>query len=558
MDGDLSKAKSAGSFEAGIVEDETSGLLRKAKTEANKTCRGVQQFSEINCTSRGVLAVQHACCSTGFNQPDTNNGQLVSQIRKRIDKDEAKSPSNLSDTDETKIDHEAVPHSVWYVYELAFLAMLMQAALSPCLLLLTNHRGWTNGQDVSFFATLSLVSVMVPIGGNIWSGQLASATSPRAALLIMIGIVAGGLVIMLLADSSLVFLVGYTLYSMNYSIRIVRLTLLSAIVPKRTLTRVMATHALATPLGALFGPILWLLCAQFRYEKQILVLFPGVLRIDIDRFTLIMGCSALASLAMMSLVYAKIPAEAGRSQASNGRRKNPKTDNRVRFKVDESENSVDVDNFRLSVFRFFCIVMFFINFSAGFFQVGFQPILVDIFHFTDSQIGIVFEIIGILAVIPPILVAILSEFLQDRHIMLFGIVLKLIGMALYSFPAAGGNPPSWRVILGFILIVKASICFFTSAVSLFSKIIGPVGGGALIGTLSSLSAAGPALAQLLAMRVLLAWFGKPQFMLFMLGTVVGLGFVLYPWFWTRLDDERPWLQNLHQAVSADIESQQKA
>lgn len=177
-----------------------------------------------------------------------------------------------------------------------------------------------------------------------------------------------------------------------------------------------------------------------------------------------------------------------------------------------------------------------VNLSAGFYLVSFQPILVNVFRASDAKLGIVYEVVAFLAVIPPLLVAYLSRILMDRNIMVLGLGIKLVGMALF-LPLLG-RVHEWQVVLGFLLIIKASIFFSTASISLFTKLLGPMSSSMLLGVLSSVSNVGPAFAQILLSSHIVRYFGGYVFGLFMVPAALSMLLILYPWYWKRLDPNR--------------------
>jgi hypothetical protein len=200
------------------------------------------------------------------------------------------------------------------------------------------------------------------------------------------------------------------------------------------------------------------------------------------------------------------------------------------------------------IFVYFSVVMACVNLSMGLYSVSWQPIMVNSFGATGQTLGVIYEIISVVAVIPPLLVAYLSRHIQDRHILLIGIVAKLVGVA--CFLPLFGPVREWQVVLGFIIIIKASIFFFTSSMSLFTKLLGDMHSGAMLGVLSSVSALGPALAQIFFADYMLQHFGTLRFGIFGLPVVFALCLVLWPWFWTRLDPTREFTRRLLDGYSA--------
>jgi len=71
----------------------------------------------------------------------------------------------------------------------------------------------------------------------------------------------------------------------------------------------------------------------------------------------------------------------------------------------------------------------------------------------------------------------------------------------------------------------------------------------MIGILSSVSAVGPAIAQLLALRLVLTIYGTYWYFLFTIPAVLGFFLVAHPWFYSTLDPNREFIKQLHTAVT---------
>lgn len=180
--------------------------------------------------------------------------------------------------------------------------------------------------------------------------------------------------------------------------------------------------------------------------------------------------------------------------------------------------------------------MFGVNLSAGLFMTSFQPILVNVFHTSDSKLGVIFMVVAVFAVLPPLLVALLSRYLMDRQILLIGLLSKLIGMAL--FLPVFGPVREWQVIAGFILIIKASIFFSTASMSLFTKVLGPMSTSSLLGILASASNIGPAVAQIALADHIVNWFGSFAYAAFSIPAALSFVFIVHPKYWKRLNPGR--------------------
>lgn len=183
-------------------------------------------------------------------------------------------------------------------------------------------------------------------------------------------------------------------------------------------------------------------------------------------------------------------------------------------------------------------------------MTAFQPVLVNVFHVSDANLGLIFMVIALFAVVPPLLVAVLSRQLMDRQILIIGLSAKLIGMAL--FLPLWGFTSEVQVIIGFLLIIKASIFFSTASMSLFTKILGPMSTSYLLGLLASCASVGPALAQILLSDKIVKWFGFYRFGLFALPAIASLLAIIWPPNWRKLDPSCEYVQ----LITEEAEHQQ--
>lgn len=180
--------------------------------------------------------------------------------------------------------------------------------------------------------------------------------------------------------------------------------------------------------------------------------------------------------------------------------------------------------------------MFAVNISSGIYMTSFQPVLVNAFHVSDSKLGVIFEVVALFAILPPLLVAMLSRYLKDRQIIVIGLTSKIIGMIL--FLPLFGSVREWQVVTGFVLIIKASIFFSTASMSLFTKLLGPMNSSSFIGLLASASSLGPAIAQILLSDKIVTLFGSYAFGLFAIPALIAFAMIVLPVYWKRLDPDR--------------------
>lgn len=248
------------------------------------------------------------------------------------------------------------------VFVIAVLTMLTMTAIGPTVLLYMNHAGFTHATDISSYVIASSLSSAVPIASNIILGTIGSRFGPGRALSVGALTAALGLVIVLVSRSSLfLFFVGYGLYSVANSLRVIRISILSKVVPENERTTVLATHALMTPIGALMGPLVWIGFQTYRGEAPLL---GGLL--TFNRFSLdySVACFALLAIAVIAALRLTsiVPANAGNGNGSNGESagtNGASGDDSEGQEVtihyaDGTEDVVNLQRYRQRVFLYFC------------------------------------------------------------------------------------------------------------------------------------------------------------------------------------------------------------
>lgn len=204
-------------------------------------------------------------------------------------------PKHLPTSSSSTISISSAPSSprtaMRAVFVLAVLTMLAMTSVSPTLLLFMNVSGYTTPVHITPYVTASALSTASPVVSNLLITALASHIGPGRALMFGALVATIGLVVMALARGSLfIFLAAYAVYASSNSLRVVRVALLSKVVSPETRTSVLATHALMTPIGALIGPLIWIVCQTYRGQ---LTLFGWFI---IDRFSMAYFIAALAFL----------------------------------------------------------------------------------------------------------------------------------------------------------------------------------------------------------------------------------------------------------------------
>lgn len=497
-----------------------------------------------------------------------NSPVLVEFLKRKVS---AADEDHLPDDTKPK-QHEVSslpPHvrrTVAVVYVLAFLTMAVMTSMAPTLLLYLKKIGFSSSKhDITFYVQLSVIQTAVPVVCHVALAQLADIIGASRALAAVCGLVFLGLAgLTLFTESRFLFAGAFILYSMAQSLRPVRTIVLSDVTEAypHARTSVMSYHALMTPLGALVGPLLWLACEMYKGDWQLL----GPLRVN--AFTLDYFAAMLFVLVMINIAAFLLPVNTREDPASSGSSGGGSSARHASGAIPSEEviqvhmsDGRDIEvhpaRFQSAIFRYFCTIMFCCNMSMGLYMVSFQPIMLAR-GTTGQELGLIYEVISVTAIVPPLLVAYLSKRLMDRQILLIGLVVKILGITLF-LPVFGDPVPRWSIVAGFVLLIKASVFFGTASMSLFTKLLSSgLSGGFHIGLLSSISALGPALAQLFFAEKMLSLFGGWSFGVFVLPVAFAFGLVLWPWYWKRLDSDFEFARRVREEYAASHSGDFKA
>lgn len=234
------------------------------------------------------------------------------------------------------------------VFAVAVLTMLTMTSVSPSLLLYMNNVGYTSSTNISPYVTTSALQSAVPIASNILLGKVASSIGPGRALAVGSFMAAFGLLIITLARSNLfLFFVGYSMYAVSNSLRIIRVSILSKVIPPQERTTVLATHALMTPVGALMGPLLWILFSKYRGRLPL-----G--SFVIDRFSMAYLTAGLSMLGITVVSIAMLTRMVTPSGTGDGGDSDEQLGNVTIQDDDGREIVVNLQAYRNKVFTFFC------------------------------------------------------------------------------------------------------------------------------------------------------------------------------------------------------------
>lgn len=444
----------------------------------------------------------------------------------------------------------ATARVVRIIYLLAFLTNFLFFSSNPILLLYMKYAGFVDKVDIRFFVWVEVIMSVIPIFGNLGMGMLTSYIGARRSLCLMSFCCSFGLILIVQTSSwktGSIYIIGTIFLTLGHSIRIVRIIFLTEIVPPRQRTTVMAVHDLWGPLGCALGPIAWILCEKFPFDLSILNVF------QLNMFTLnyLLGAAVGISMGLISW-FGLRDSSSYRILAdieNAGKEENPQinVDGPKHVKVqlkNGNRHVVNMEEYKRNTILFFITIMFLVKISMGFLFVGFQPILVYKYQTDGKTMGIIYEAVFLASFIPTFVLAYLTRIMEDRQIILIGLLLKLAGLLLF-LPVFGLVVHRWQVIAGYMMLIKASFFFLAGSISLCSKLLGPMSSGTLLGSLSSVAQIGPASAQIFFTKISLDLFGSFYYALIGLPALISLCLVIWPFFWRKLDPDREFLKVLY-------------
>eukprot|EP01064_Diplonema_japonicum_P032328 TRINITY_DN6041_c0_g1_i1.p1 TRINITY_DN6041_c0_g1~~TRINITY_DN6041_c0_g1_i1.p1 ORF type:complete len:484 (+),score=62.06 TRINITY_DN6041_c0_g1_i1:54-1505(+) len=385
------------------------------------------------------------------------------------------------------------------VYVIAvFHSMALQIS-TPKLLVYVQHMGWQDGYYIAAY----VAGVLVPVVVNPIATWMLSKKGVRWTLILWecVGVV--GYMVMVAVAENIGFVGGWALSQVLLSLRSVRQAAVAKHTPDMTIrTSAMALHSFTNPLGSLIGSLVSRLidaacdlCSTTVYKgikiNDYTIAFlssGGVLAATILLSVFTVG--SVKKQTEVATVEDPVQSEeeateddvestilptlgSNRLNDNSGAESCAGTDmeghrNVMVTYVDgrTGESYVTTpEKFVKKQSLFFWLVVALVNFSSGFYSVTFQPILVNDLGFGNSGVSNIFIITTAASLIPAVTAIPLTKIFSDRTIMISGLLLKLIGMLLYSFPPIN----QYRIIIGFVFIQKATFFFFTCLISLFTK-----------------------------------------------------------------------------------------
>lgn len=444
-----------------------------------------------------------------------------------------------------------------FVFVTCLLTTTATLSFETTLLLYMNHVKFTTPTDTVFFVKLMSLSLVIPLLASPVLGSCSVRFGPRVTLTCSYFIVMLGFCVVSFSKSNpRGFVIGYTMYSISNSLRVIRYSLIGDFIPSEQRTTAMAIHQFMSLLGFLVAPLFWLSIQ----DRHISLLFSTI---TLNPFYInFLFCTILAAINMIlswTVLTVRPPSHISIEHQNH-------TDTRTATNLSPTElgytriiamdtadsNSnrpeIDLKKYRNIRIAYFTVVILLTRLSLYIYLSIFQPIMIGHFKFNSRDMGFTYIVIGVLSLIPPIIIACLSKILSDRYILLCGLLIKILGAAI--FLPLFGPVQKWQPVTGYILVVKATVFCSTAAISLFTKILGPLCSAKTIGNLWGMSSLAPALIQLVFSSEIVSMFSTWNFAVFVLPALLALSIVIIPSGWNILDESsqetKSVLLSLHQ------------
>lgn len=405
------------------------------------------------------------------------------------------------------------------------------ASIEWTLLPYLRHIRLESPKGLSLYLTTVPITLLPPLVLNPLIGYAADYVGTKPVLILGAFTMACGVSILILCRvSHLLFLFGYSLYAIYPALCSLRYAVLAELVPTEGRTTVIAWHALAWPLAGLISPLLWL-AAQSISEH-----------FNIDRFSLLYGGQLLILLIISIVIMLTLPGRQTSNEAQD-------TQDETALKETITQAYDATDNNRHTTPKkqsgrtwrtkgcilLLSVMMVGARFTYNMVTLAFQPVMVDRFHTDDHTMGIVYTILGVVAVFPPIAVARLADKLSDRELVKIGLFFKSIGALIY-IPIFGALQ-RWQVILGYALVGNGSSFFTAACFSLITKTYKSNESAKPLGYIWGLSLGIPGIVQVLFKEHMAGIFGELIFGIFALPTFLSLLLVYHPTMWGLMCNE---------------------
>lgn len=305
-------------------------------------------------------------------------------------------------------------------------------------------------------------------------------------------------------------------------------------------TKWMSALAFSMLLGAAISPFITLACAQAPVPSTPTVAQQQAWAYwSVNRYTLvyITGAVLTAIVTAVTVIYfLEFPNDkaGGLGGKSAGDLAMALAEERWRRLSEEDRG------YYRRVQAYFALLFCMDGISQGMMSVAIYPVLGDIYDLTADQMSLITMVLSTVALLPPAIAAVLSKWLADRDLMVLGLALKSAGVTFTLMPDGGNTYTGrWLFIIGYVLVVKASLFFLMSGTSNLTKQLGDQANPQNMSYNVMSRNFGNFLGMLIAGPFVLTWYHTWAWLVISFPLGVAWVLLCYPYFWSRFDPVDP-------------------
>ena len=305
-------------------------------------------------------------------------------------------------------------------------------------------------------------------------------------------------------------------------------------------TKWMSALAFSMLLGAAISPFITLACAQAPLPATpTLAQQQAWAYWSVNRYTLVYIVGAVLTAvvtAVTAIFFLEFPNDksGGLGGKSAGDMAMALAEERWRRLSEEDRG------YYRRVQAYFALLFCMDGISQGMMSVAIYPVLGDIYNLTADQMSLITMVLSTVALLPPAIAAVLSRWLADKDLMFLGLALKSAGV-IFTLMPDGGNTLTgrWLFIIGYVLVVKASLFFLMSGTSNLTKQLGDQANPQNMSYNVMSRNFGNFLGMLIVGPFVLTWYHTWAWLVISFPLGVAWILLLHPYCWNRLDPTDP-------------------
>lgn len=435
----------------------------------------------------------------------------------------------------------SISREIDFLHFMALIEGIIESSVFLTALPFLNRLHYTTDTDATFFIFTRGLNTFFAAVSSILISLIATHYGPRHALTLSYAIFSAVMLFYLLSDvSRLVYAVGTSVFSLTWTVQIVRLSLIAMILPPDRKTGTATMHQTIMTAGYLVGPLVWYGVQKWRGSLSVwLLLFDGhYYEIVFDRFSLLYLFNSVVSgaVAIVSVFVFRnakdttsiagqcipvLPIEEKKNKEEQKEVAQQSTPLLYRLKINK-ENNINNNPSTLFTITLFSVMAFLFGSSTSIVRTSFQTLIVNTFKFPDSTLGLITFVEAIAMTCIGAMLSKLSHVVTDDVLFMLITGMQVFGMAMF-LPLFGGDHVSFaQVMVGVVLSLCAGISFAAVCVSLMSKQMGKLYKQRHFGIVWGWGMLGMACSNWIIGQLIVEFVGSWMYLLFMIPIVIVL------------------------------------